>query len=161
MIPRSILCLSGIAIVTVRSTNLSGSFTVTASVTGLTSGTTTVLTTAGVPVKILSDASPVSIVANGISVSTITARLVDSANNTVVTATNQVQFQVTGNGTWSDSSVGARFITPAGGIVAVVVKSSTQSGSIKVNSDSYGLTGSTSTVTTTHGSARMLFNFIY
>jgi hypothetical protein len=145
--------VGGVAVIRAKSSLIPGSFRVDASGTGLISSSVTVVTGAGQPVKLLSNANQSNIVANALSFSTITVSLVDGSNNTVVTATNTVTCTISGTGTWDDSSVGARFITPVGGIAVIAVKSTTQIGQIIVNFSAAGLTGAVTNINTTHGLA--------
>jgi hypothetical protein len=115
----------------------------------------------GSPTKIVSTVNPASLVADGISISTIQTSILDINNNIVQTATNTVTFSITGPGTWADGSVGARFITPVGGVTTIVVKSALTVGQIIINANSYGLTGSTVTVPTVHGPANKLDNDVF
>jgi hypothetical protein len=151
---RNIAPVNGAATIRIKSTSLPGTITVTASIPGLAAANALVTANAGTPVKVLANSNPAMIVANGISMSTITTNLVDNNNNVILSATNPVIFSITGQGTWSDSgTVETRNITSAGGSATIGIKSSTQVGQVKVNCNSYGLEGSTITVITTTGPA--------
>jgi hypothetical protein len=150
---------NGSAMVRGKSTLTPGSFNVVASGSGLITSTVTIVTGAGQPIKILAVASPASIIANGTSVSTITASLVDLGNNVVVTATNTVTFSISGQGgTWLDGSVGAAFMMPAGGVASITVRSATQTGQITVNSSASGLTSAVTNINAIHGQPYKVFS---
>lgn len=92
-----------------------------------------------------------NIKANGISISTVTAKLADGSDNLVVTATNTITFSITGNGTWSDGSVSPQSIPCFNGIATIAVKSTTITGSITITSNSVGLTDANTNITAVHG----------
>jgi hypothetical protein len=152
--PRIIPCSNGIATTRMKSTTLPGTITVTATFTGVTPANATITAIAGTPVKVLSNVNPATMIANGLTTSTITASLVDSNNNVILSATNTIIYSISGQGTWADSgTTETRNITPNSGTVSTAVKSTVSAGLIKINCNSYGLEGSTVTVTTTHGPA--------
>jgi len=86
----------GIASITLISKTDVGIATVTATASGLISGEVGVyMTKVGVPVSITLTVEPQQIPADGLSVSTITAKIVDIEGNVVETATHTVRFEIT------------------------------------------------------------------
>jgi hypothetical protein len=87
----------------------------------------------GDPVKIVSDAIPGIITADGLSISTVSAIILDQSNNVVVTATNTITFSITGDGTWVDGSTSTVNCVPVNGVATVRAKSTKKSGSFSVD----------------------------
>jgi hypothetical protein len=159
---KKINATGGIAMIGIKSKNTIGTITVTSSSTYVVGGSIIIPVIVGNPVKIICSVNPMSITADGISVSTIQANILNVDNYVVTNATNVVTFTITDQaGKWSDGSVGARFITPADGLATISLRSTVNAGQITVTANSYGLTGSTVTVTTVHGPANKLDNDVF
>jgi hypothetical protein len=88
---------------------------------------------AGAATKILTNAVPTGIIADGLSVSSITATLVDDNNNVVTTSTDTIKFSITGQGTWLDGTTTYKQISPVSGIATLPAKSTTKTGSFRVD----------------------------
>jgi adhesin/invasin len=155
-LPKNVSAVNGIATVQIKSTTQSGNAIIVAVSVGLVGSSVTVTVMSVIPTKIISTVNPNIMIANGITVSTVTATLVDNQNNPINTTAYPVMFDISGQGTWLDGSVGARFITPAGGVATISLRSTVTAGTIKINVNSYGLIGSTNTVTMIHGPAYKL-----
>jgi len=78
-------------------------------------------------VRIELSANPISIDADGLSISAIDADLKDSGDTTVAAATNDITFNISGEGIFVDSEglslPNTIIITPSGGIASIFVKS--------------------------------------
>ncbi len=95
------------------------------------------------PSRILAAAFPNTILANGVSTSTITALLLDVLQDTVESATNEVTFTIT-SGDTSGSLIGTNPVNAINGIVSISLQSTTKPGIVTVEASSPGLTsGST------------------
>jgi hypothetical protein len=110
--------------------------------------------------KISCRAVPVTMIADGLTTSVLTADMLNSFNQVVVTATNTVTFSISGQGeaagTWMDGSVSPQQVGVIQGTATISLKSKTQVGQIIVNSTSAGLTGATVIINVTHGPAYKL-----
>jgi hypothetical protein len=111
--------------------------------------------------KIVCSANPTTVTADGgLSVSTVTASLVDDNNQLVTIATNTVSFILTGpqnTGTFD----GVNPCPAVAGQATIRVKSGTVVGSCVINAVSAGLTlVNGSTVTYVHGPANALVTFV-
>ncbi|MBA7596940.1 hypothetical protein ES703_03934 [subsurface metagenome] len=119
------------------------------------SDTVTITVTLNV-VRIELTANPMSIDADGVSTSTITAALKNSAGSTVTDATNNITFNISGEGTFVDSEGGAlpntTTITPSNGVSTIFVKSINDTpGVATVTASSAGLLSDTIDIITTGG----------
>ena len=119
------------------------------------SDTVTITVTLNV-VRIDLTANPMSIDADGVSTSTITAALKNSAGSTVTDATNNITFNISGEGTFVDSEGGAlpntTTITPSNGVSTIFVKSINDTpGVATVTASSAGLLSDTIDIITTGG----------
>ena len=147
--------------ISIKSTISPGIITITANSTGLISGTTNIITIGsyGSPAKLSSNAQSLSLTANGTSTTTITTKILDNNNNLVENSTMTITYKISGQGSWSDEyggGVGDKQIIASGGVAKIGIKSGTTTGTIIVNANSYGLQGSTVTVTTIPGPAYRL-----
>jgi adhesin/invasin len=148
--------VNGIATVRYRASVIAQTSTITVTSEGLLSCTTTVTTLPGQASKLTVNSSRMTITADGVSITTITVQLTDS-NNNIAISTEPVMFTIGGEGgTWFDDSVGARFITPDGGIATVRIKASTKSGQITVNVWTGSISTKTVTITVIPGTAGIL-----
>jgi hypothetical protein len=130
---KQVTSANGVATITAKSGTITGSFTVSATVTGLISSSTTVSVAAGAATKILTNAVPTGIIADGLSISSITATLVDDNNNVVTTATDTIRFSITGQGTWLDGTTAYKQVVPVSGIATLPAKSTVRTGSFRVD----------------------------
>jgi hypothetical protein len=100
-------------------------------------------------------ATPLSIKADGTSISTITAALVNSIGGTVVTASNEITFNISGEGIFVDYFDGSPLpntltLTPSNGIVNIKVKSIVDAPGVAiVTATSEGLLSDTVNIMTT------------
>jgi adhesin/invasin len=141
---------SGIAKIVLRTTTLSGSATIQTTSGVLIAGSSYVNETAGAPVKLIVNGIPYNIKANGVSISTVTARVCDSNGNTVPSATNSINFGITsGNGTL----VGSNPVSAVAGVASIQVKSTVNPSTIAINATTSGLTTGTTNVVTYLGAA--------
>jgi hypothetical protein len=73
-------------------------------------------------------------ISDDISISTVTAKLLDENNSVVITATNTVTFTIQNEGgTWVDGSVVPQSIPCFNGVATIKVKSTKKSGGMTVN----------------------------
>ena len=151
--PKSQIPINGIATIKVKPTTIPGSIMVTANITDPSVQLSSAVTITTIPdaTKIIAGVSPSTITADGISIATITATLVNANNNIVQNATNIVTFNISGNGTWDDDTLTPKLCTPINGIATIRAKPTTLSGGFTVTSNATGLTGSTVTVVTIPG----------
>jgi len=98
--------------------------------------------------KIVCNAEPISINADGIAIATITAILQDMDGNPALLSSNMVVFAITGNGTWDDGTVTPVTVTMVSGVAVVKVKSIVIPGIITVQASIPGWISSSGTVTT-------------
>ena len=127
-----------------------GSATITASATGLTSGTAALTVTPGPATKIvLTPATGSTPVGAGVN---YTATIQDSRGNRVTTATNAIAFKATGvSGSFAPSSP----VTASGGqAISTFMPTTTGNGTITVSAT--GLTSATATLTVTVAAAAKL-----
>ena len=138
--------VNGVSTINMISTVSPGTATLTATSASYTQGTVEVLTQPlpNPPTKILCTASPTSIYNNGVSTSTIRARICDYLNNLVVTAANTVNFSISGAG----GTIATTQRVASGGIATVKLTATTTPGASTVTATTSGLTQGTVAVTT-------------
>jgi len=124
---------NGIATTYVRATNTPGQIvvfaTVTVSPTNILSGSITIRTGDLQPYRLLLTAEPQMILANGVDVSTVTAYVVDQADNICPTANNLIHFYLTSGNAILE---GQNPIYAQSGIARIRVRS-TNVGTIKIS----------------------------
>ena len=142
--------ISGIATVTLQSTSTAGTITVTSTALGLSQSVVNV-TTLLPSLKIINTANPYAISADGTSTSLITARICDSGNNTVTTATNEITFSIIPYHTgWNVGTLlGTNPKNATNGIVTIIFQTSTTPDFVTIKSVSVGITPGQVEVTTT------------
>ena len=109
-----------------------GTVVVTADNPSLTNDSVIITTQAGAATDIITEASPGEITADGISISTITATVVDANDNKVNTATDNITFSIQGEGSWWDNTTENKQVQAISGIATIRAKSTTEAGSFTV-----------------------------
>jgi hypothetical protein len=132
---KTVVPVSGVATIRIRSNAMSGQVTVTIIGPGVSASQSVINVTAGVATKILTAANPAGIIADGLSISTITATMVDDNNNLVPGSTGPVNFTITGQGAWEDGTVSTKTVSIQSGVATIRAKSTTKTGNFRVESN--------------------------
>jgi len=127
--------VAGISTITVQSTTKASQVNIKAMDGSLSPGSLSLNVVSGPAYKISLSPSVATILADGMSTSTITATIQDINGNVVETATNLINFTLNGPGDFITSNS----VNATSGTAKVVIKSRTQSGTITLDANSTGL----------------------
>jgi hypothetical protein len=153
---KQVAATNGTATIKIKSVTIPGTIVVVSSGTNVVGSSVTIPVSAGIATKISCVVNPASIIADGVSVSTITARVTDANDNTVAGYNQNISFSITGAGSWPDGSVLPQSIPCLNGIATIVYRSTVTVGVSTITATSGSLTQGTVSITRVPGLANKL-----
>jgi hypothetical protein len=150
--------------VIIQSSTTAGNIAVTATAYGITGSTAAIQSVSQPPVKVACAVLPAVITADGISTTTIIARIADTNDNTVpVSSYTTVVFDVIGEadffGTYNLTTKGTPYVTVQNGIATIQLVSRQKAGVVTITAEVPGLIpGTLSVVTISSVPARLLLS---